>query len=308
MNHHVTQYLHIIGDLNLQIAKLKGELNRMELGGTGGGGELENEGVTRLCDKLKSLMMDQRILRQQLLNLEVSLVQTTVECRQKQSHIQEWEQKRDKFHFPSLRVISSTVPSCSTTPGAGKATVDAEPLIPQYHVQTDATTVEEAELKDNSNTPVPTAVDDSSSESSLLSPAKYLSEPELPATPEPHPTSLQEAIRVSETSPESSPPHSARQTTKINVSNQIEERFPVKPHHIPGDQLLLSADPTGSSDDQQDTQDNNGKVTEPQEIQMIREELLLLQTKKEKMDKNHKYLQKKLQLTKDSIDRTKEVK
>ncbi len=61
VDHHVTQYVHVIEDLNYQIARLKGDLSRAVAGG--GGDRAESTDVTSLCEELKTLAIEQRDTR-----------------------------------------------------------------------------------------------------------------------------------------------------------------------------------------------------------------------------------------------------
>lgn len=108
VNHHVTQYIHIIGDLNHQIARLKRELNRdrAKLGAA----MPESSEVTSLYENLKALVTDQRELRHQLLELECALLQNSFECQQRRTCIQDWEQKREELDLATLTAPPSTVP------------------------------------------------------------------------------------------------------------------------------------------------------------------------------------------------------
>ena len=57
VNHHVTQYLHIIDELQYQVARLKAELDKATMG------TAESSGVTSLCEELRALARDQKEIR-----------------------------------------------------------------------------------------------------------------------------------------------------------------------------------------------------------------------------------------------------
>lgn len=57
MNHHVTQYLHIIDELQYQVARLKVELDKATLG------TAESSEVTGLCEDLRTLAQEQKEIR-----------------------------------------------------------------------------------------------------------------------------------------------------------------------------------------------------------------------------------------------------
>ena len=324
----MTQYINIIGDLNLQIARLKRELNRAELGAA----IPESEEVTSLCERLKALVTDQKILRQQVLDVEVTLVQTAIKCRQRHSCIQEWEQKREEFNLATLTAPSSTAPSPSPTLGADSAIVNtgADPLLSQY-----ADVSVSSNPATSSYHPIPT---DDMNEFSMLSPAKSPSDQDLHTTPEhaeANPALLEEntATHVTECThmekTRGALPVGTSDASKVALTSKNSSKPDicplVKPRHIlPGGQLLvpLSPEPDGefslavtSSTDQVIEADGgrDGRVNEeitaeePAEIQVAREELITLETKKEKKEKHHRILKKKLQLTRESINETKEV-
>ena len=57
VNHHVTQYLHIIDDLQYQVARLKNELDKATMGAS------ENPEITGLCEELRTLAQEQKEIR-----------------------------------------------------------------------------------------------------------------------------------------------------------------------------------------------------------------------------------------------------
>jgi len=334
----VTQYINIIGDLNLQIARLKGELNRAELGAA----VVESEEVTGLCERLKALMTDQRILRQQVLDVEMSLVQTDAECHQRQAYIQEWEQKQEEFNLATLTAPSSTVPSPSPMLGAGSAVANtgADPLLSQC---TNVSAVPSSNPNTSSSSYHPLPADVGMNELSLLSPAKTLSDQDLSATPEHagiNPAPLEEdtvthitehtcmkktcvALPRNDAAASATPKMAltSRGSSKAAISQDHSSL--VKPRHIlPGGQILvpLSPEPDGEFSlavtvteqvIEGGGQDGGGNeemtVEESAELHVAREELVSLETKKEKLEKQHKSLKKRLLLTGESIDETKEV-
>ena len=335
VNHHVTQYINIIGDLNLQIARLKGELSRAEPGAA----LPESEEVTSLCDRLKSLVIDQRILGQQLQDAEMSLVQNMAECQQRQTVIQEWEQKRDDFNLATL--TASPSPSLCTDSPVVDGT-NADPLISQYET-----------LPSNSEESyhvMAVGPDTSAIEFSSMCPGKALEqhlhdihESSLEADPVPlkEPNNIDHSVKPSSIKNEPaslsvediSYSHKEPDNSKLNLKKQTDSF--VKPRHVlPGCQLLVPISPEPDADyslavtGEQDGEGAVGgsgeavtvetgermtvrteevTVTEPEEVQVAREELAMLETKKEKVEKHYKAFQKKLGLTRESIDEIKEV-
>ena len=57
VNHHVTQYMHIIDELQHQVIRLRAELDKATEG------TVESSEVRGLCDELRSLTREQRELR-----------------------------------------------------------------------------------------------------------------------------------------------------------------------------------------------------------------------------------------------------
>ncbi len=57
VNHHVTQYLHVIDDLQYQVARLKTELDKATMG------TLESSEVTGVCEDLRALAQEQKEIR-----------------------------------------------------------------------------------------------------------------------------------------------------------------------------------------------------------------------------------------------------
>lgn len=57
VNHHVTQYLHIINDLQYQVVRLKTELDKATMGA------MEKSEVNGLFEMLKSLAQEEREIR-----------------------------------------------------------------------------------------------------------------------------------------------------------------------------------------------------------------------------------------------------
>ena len=58
VNHHVTQYLHIIDDLQYQVTRLKNQLDKATMGTT-----TESSEVTGMCEDLRTLAQEQKEIR-----------------------------------------------------------------------------------------------------------------------------------------------------------------------------------------------------------------------------------------------------
>ena len=72
VNHHVTQYLHIIDDLQYQIARLKAELDKATMG------TVESSEVTGLCEDLRTLAQEQKEIRCSVVPLNVDSLKCNV--------------------------------------------------------------------------------------------------------------------------------------------------------------------------------------------------------------------------------------
>ena len=58
VNHHVTQYLHIIDALQYQVVRLRSQLDKTSVGGVAGSDE-----VRVWCEELRTLAQDQKKIR-----------------------------------------------------------------------------------------------------------------------------------------------------------------------------------------------------------------------------------------------------